>query len=124
MDEANKQTGGSSESVETRSTKAAGTLHSRVPMLPLLDGLLRELEAWRKELSVSREVFAVTTLGISHSTYERWLRGNFNPRLKDALHYVALLADRDLAPSRLNGRSDPILAELWENPLDESYDEL
>lgn len=82
------------------------------------------LEDWRGRLGVSRERFAVTTLGVSSSTYERWLRGSFNPSLHTALRLLALLNDSDLVPARLDGKSDPMLAELWENPLDASYDAL
>jgi len=89
-----------------------------------LTAIPEALEEWRERLGVSREKFAVATLGVSSSTYERWLRGSFNPSLHTTLRLLALLNDSDLVPARLSGKTDTALAELWENPLDASYDEL
>ncbi len=91
---------------------------------PVATGLLKALEAWRAKLGLSREKFAVLMLGVSYSTYDRWQRGRFNPSLKTALRLQALLVDSDLVPARLTAETDPVLAELWDNPLDAIYDDL
>jgi len=46
-----------------------------------LHPLLEQLEELRKEKGLSLEKFAVQVLDISFSTYNRWLKGTFNPDL-------------------------------------------
>lgn len=108
--------------VKAKPSSAANSASAEVIPLSRPEALLSGLERWRTALGVSREKFAVTTLNVSHSTYERWLRGGFNPRYKDMVRYEALLANSDLIPPRMSAASDPVLAKIWDNPLDAEYD--
>lgn len=84
--------------------------------------LLAEMEAKRKQLGMSRQKFAVLVLNISSSTYERWLRGPFNPRLRTVTAILAAIGETDILPSAMTDKSDPVLARIWDNPLDAEYD--
>lgn len=84
--------------------------------------LLKRLEAKRRALHLSQEKFAGQILGISFTTYQRWLHEKFNPDYQTIQRLEALLADEDI--TALTAATDPVLAELWDNEKDAAYDEL
>ncbi|MCD6282372.1 helix-turn-helix transcriptional regulator [bacterium] len=84
----------------------------------------QELEGWRKMIGVSPSRFAKEYLGISHSTYQRWLAGRFNPNLRTVMRVEELLEIWDFCPPVLNAQTAPLLAEIWDNPQDAIYDDL
>jgi transcriptional regulator with XRE-family HTH domain len=84
----------------------------------------RELEGWRKMIGISMSGFAAKYLGVSPSTYRRWLTERFNPDLRTVDRLEALLEEWDSCPPVLNERTAPELAALWDNPQDATYDEL
>lgn len=82
------------------------------------------LEARRNAMGLSREKFAVMVLDISLSTYERWQAGNFNPSLKALQRLEAMLTDWEFVPAQCTPETYPSLAEVWDNPMDDIYDDL
>jgi len=72
-------------------------------------------------MGLSQERFAVRVLGLSYTTYQRWLHRKFNPDYETLKRIQQVLDEDDLL---LNAVSDPVLAELWDNPQDAAYDEL
>ena len=86
-----------------------------------LNPLLQALEERRAEMGLSQEKFAVKVLGISYSTYQRWLNKRFNPDMATLARLKALLELTDgsgeAAPA-LTAEADPVLARLWDNPYD------
>ena len=87
-------------------------------------GILAALEARRKAMGVSRERFAVMSLNISSSTYARWLAGNFNPDRKTLESLQARIIDWEFVPAQCTPETYPSLAESWDNPSDDIYDDL
>lgn len=88
--------------------------------------LLQKLEEERRRSGLSQEKFAVQVLGISYTTYQRWLHGKFNPTYQTLKRLEALLkeAREEEGLLTLTAVADPVLAELWDNPKDAAYDEL
>lgn len=71
---------------------------------------------------MSQEKFAIGVLGLSYTTYQRWLHRSFNPSYQ-TLRRLEKLVRTDV-PATLTARTDPVLAELWDNAKDAAYDRL